>query len=522
MLLKYFALDDRDADARQYVYCEIPCRYVFKKEKGLNVFRWEKRKAHFHVIGRMYSISPTQTELFQLRLLLLTVKGVKSFENLRTVNDKIYNTFVATCVALGLIDDDDEYVRAMNEAEMWMMPRQLRRMFIRILIHCQPLHPKNLWEEFKDAMSQDFARHMERPQAHRKAYIQVNTMLLSEGLCLDKFPGMQQITEIETMNDNMLPRDRTERGELQYRSLNTQQKGIVDIVLNAVTRDNEHNNHNCFYIDGSGGSGKTFIYTTLYHILKIRAKKISTMAFTGIAATLLANGRTVHKTFGMPVPLFSDSTSNIKNQTKEGEFLKNVDIFIWDEAPMAPKYARELVDQTLRDVMDNNLPFEGKIIVLGGDFRQLLPVKNRATRGEMVDLSIRFSPLCRHFKKFPLSQNIRTFPEEANFAKFLLDVGDGVLNDDDNNFIIPNRCLAIADSDIVDDIYGNLIREKRYEELANSAILSARNLDVEEIINRLWNYSTKHLKEYIQVLIVLKIVIIEILMKAFCPSTSIR
>ena len=115
-----------------------------------------------------------------------------------------------------------------------------------------------------------------------------------------------------------------------------------------------------------------------------------------------------------------------------------------------------------------------------------------------------------------------TLPEEANLAKCLLDVGDGVLNDDDNNFIIPHSCLAIADSDIVDNIYGNLIREKRYEELANSAVLSARNLDVEEIINRLWNYSTKHLKKYIQVLIVLKIEIIETLMKAFHPSTSIH
>ena len=117
---------------------------------------------------------------------------------------------------------------------------------------------------------------------------------------------------------------------------------------------------------------------------------------------------------------------------------------------------------------------------------------------------------------------MRTLPEEANFTKFLLDVGDGVLNDDDNNFIVPHSCLAIADSDIVDDIYGNLIREKRYEELADPAILSARNLDVEEIINGWWNYSTKHLKEYIQVLIVLKMVIIETLMKAFYPSTSIH
>ena len=77
MLLEYFSLDDRDADARQYVYGEISCHYLFKKEKGLNVFRWEKHKAHFNVIGQMYSISPTQTKLFHLRLLLLTVKGAK-------------------------------------------------------------------------------------------------------------------------------------------------------------------------------------------------------------------------------------------------------------------------------------------------------------------------------------------------------------------------------------------------------------------------------------------------------------
>ena len=65
------------------------------------------------------------------------------------------------------------------------------------------------------------------------------------------------------------------------------------------------------------------------------------MAFTGIVGTLLPNGRTVHKTFGMPVPLLAASTSNIKNQTKKGTKHR------WDEAPMAPKYAMELVDRTL-------------------------------------------------------------------------------------------------------------------------------------------------------------------------------
>ena len=54
------------------------------------------------------------------------------------------------------------------------------------------------------------------------------------------------------------------------------------------------------------------------------------MAFRGIVAILLPHGKTVHKTFSMPVPLFYDSVSNIKNQSKDAEYLKNVDIFIWD------------------------------------------------------------------------------------------------------------------------------------------------------------------------------------------------
>ena len=60
---------------------------------------------------------------------------------------------------------------------------------------------------------------------------------------------------------------------------------------------------------------------------------------------------------------------------------------------MAPKYDMELVDRTLRDIMDNDLPFGGKIIVLGGDLKQPLPVKNQVTRGEIVDLSIKLRSL---------------------------------------------------------------------------------------------------------------------------------
>jgi len=71
--------------------------------------------------------------------------------------------------------------------------------------------------------------------------------------------------------------------------------------------------------------------------------------------------------------------------------LKETDIFIWNEAPMAPRYVLKIMDRTLRDITNNNLPFGGKIIVLGGDFRQLLPIKGHGTRSEIVNLLIKFS-----------------------------------------------------------------------------------------------------------------------------------
>ena len=122
------------------------------------MLKWGKRQQNFEVIGRMYSISPTQIELFHLRLLLLHVRGAKSFVDLRTVDGVIYPSFVATCLALGLIEDDEEWRKALQEASLWMMPKSLRQLFVRILIHCQPLHPEELWSQFKSSMAEDYGK----------------------------------------------------------------------------------------------------------------------------------------------------------------------------------------------------------------------------------------------------------------------------------------------------------------------------------------------------------------------------
>ena len=124
------------------------------------------------------------------------------------------------------------------------------------------------------------------------------------------------------------------------------------------------------------------------------------MAFTGIAPTLLPNGKTVHKVLGLLVPLLSDSSSNFSVQSKEGQFSRQTDLLIWDEAPMAPRYALEIIDKTLRDILNTDLLFGGKIVILGGAFRQLLPVLARGIRSKIVNLSIKNSFWWNNFYKF--------------------------------------------------------------------------------------------------------------------------
>ncbi|XP_058789684.1 uncharacterized protein LOC131663341 [Phymastichus coffea] len=507
MLLDYFKLNLENEIARQYYYSEIPQHFTHIKKKNGNISKWSTRKKHFNVIGRMYSISPTQLELFHLRMLLLHVKGAVSFESLRTVDNTVHPTFVAACLALGLIENDEEWKLALEDGTKWMMPQRLRHLFVRILIHCQPLNPEELWNHFKNPMSENFSRHHEESISHRLAYSHINTLLNNEGRSLADFPTMDQTVDIEFLipdqsnENNPSNVNRTDIsleqmaniGQQRYNTLNPQQKEIVDIVFEAA-----HNLHytgpRCIYMDGPGGSGKTYVYETIYYKLTSENIKICSMAFTGIAAScnaLLPNGKTVHKTFGLPVPLFQDSSSNIKAQSQEAQILRETDVFIWDEISMAPRYALEIVNKTLQNFMDNNLPFGGKIIIVGGDLKQLLPIKVRGTRSEILSLCVVYSKVWKYFTKFSLPANMRVLPNEIEFSKFLLDIGNGTLNDQNDCVNLPEHCILPPTSNIIDDTFGILMKENKFQDMCKCAILSARNVDVDDINKQITNLLNK-------------------------------
>jgi len=68
------------------------------------------------------------------------------------------------------------------------------------------------------------------------------------------------------------------------------------------------------------------------------------------------------------------------------------------------------------------------------------------------------------FKILSLTKNIRILSQEREFAQFLLDLGNGTLNDRSNNIQIPKRCIVNANLilDITKDTYENIIMHKRY------------------------------------------------------------
>jgi hypothetical protein len=48
----------------------------------------------------------------------------------------------------------------------------------------------------------------------------------------------------------------------------------------------------------------------------------------------------------------------------------------------------ETLDRSLQDIMGCELPFGGKVMMFGGDFRQVLPVVPRGSRAQITDATL--------------------------------------------------------------------------------------------------------------------------------------
>ena len=148
--------------------------------------------------------------------------------------------------------------------------------------------------------------------------------------------------------------------------------------------------------------------------------------------------------------MHEDSVCNIHKNTNVAGLLAETDLIIWDEAPMQDQFAPEVVDRTLQDVLNNEKPSGRITVVFGGDFRQILPVKIKGTREVTVSASLQKSHLWRKIKVLSLTENMHLArnPENATYAQWLLDVGDGKLTAEDGSILLSKekRCGDIVES----------------------------------------------------------------------------
>ncbi|XP_010501838.1 PREDICTED: uncharacterized protein LOC104779150 [Camelina sativa] len=208
--------------------------------------------------------------------------------------------------------------------------------------------------------------------------------------------------------------------------LTDEQRRVYEEIIHSVN----HDKGGMFFVHGFGGTGKTFMWTIIGADIRAKGNIVLNVASSGIAALLLEDGRTTHSRFG-------------------------------------------------------------------GGFRKILPVITKGGRVATVLASINSLVLWNSCKVLKLTENLRLRKASnsmdagalATFSKWLLDIGDGKINESNSGYVeieIPDDLLINTSWNpieaIVKEIYGERFATRTdLKFFSERAILSPRNDDVDNI-----------------------------------------
>lgn len=464
-LTGWFQLNSVDPDARAFLYTEIPNYYVWDKTK--RPYRWRKRvqckNNRVPTLTRMYHVFPSDMERFSLRLLLLHMRGVTSFESI-LAGCKNFRERALQC---GLLANDFEWINCMEEACATLGAFAIRSLFVYICFHCSPSNPKDLWDRYKTFMFSsvdDTEKRILLDLERRSRSINSKNSIAQLGIDFD-----------DDHEDSRIEEEVVDIDDLNFRKsqLNDDQMFALTSVINSL--DNV-NYPKLFFLYGSGGTGKTYVYNTMIMDALSRGKHVLPMAFTGIASSLLLNGSTIHSVFSIPINGEDSSILSVSPSSLEGKRLAQTSLFIFDEATMIPLWMFNYIDKLLRDVTGCTNPFGGKTVVFGGDFRQCLPVLDTNDKFVIVSSCISSSPLWDQFTRIHLRKNVRVLANETEFKEWQLSIGDGLMD----VISIPEKIVVKNLQGLVSQIFSDFSMESC--SLLCRCILAIRNTDV-DIIN---------------------------------------
>jgi hypothetical protein len=233
-----------------------------------------------------------------------------------------------------------------------------------------------------------------------KAYalVEIEKLMRQVGKSMKDYPQIEmpsadQLGEIGNilMNEEMSYDMDIQREEHQriYNNLNVDKK----IIFNAIMESVDSRQGKLIFVEGHGGTGKTYLWKAITTKIRSEGKIVLALASCGIAALLLEGGRTAHSRFHIPLNTTDESTCNIKQGSNLAALLNKTSIILWDETPMAHRNCFKALEKNLRDILrctnknSDKIPFGGMTVVLGGDFRQILPVVAKGKRENIVNAS---------------------------------------------------------------------------------------------------------------------------------------
>ena len=512
-LLAFFELCKSDTFAKTLLYSEVPAYFVWKnnrfqrRKRGKDVEAWPGVKKD-NALGRVYTIHPNNTECYHLRILLHEVRGPTSFSHLKTVNGVLHSTYQSACQALGLLEDDKHWDNTLKEGVLCDSPYKLRELFTVMLVFCQLSNPISLWEKYKNNLAEDIQRRLQKELqgsalqlmdvVHNECLLRIEDAVLGlGGQSLTQYGLPQPKRSGVILNNREYLRETSYDTEFLVQqvannegSLTDEQLSIYKQILYSV----ETGSGGLFFLDASGGTGKTFLINLL--LAKIRSNHgiALAVASSGIAATLLDGGRTAHSAFNLPLNLIHSETPlcNIAKQSNKAQVLRDCSLIVWDESTMAHKGGFEALNRTLKDIRGTNEVMGGVTVLLAGDFRQTLPVVPRGTRADAVRACVKSSYLWPLIQKRSLKKNMRVLlgcdVSAEQFSELLLEIGNGEYPVVERKITIPSDLGLVVTtlSDLIVKIYPDIenIMQKSTEWICERAILTPKN-NMAAVINKI-------------------------------------
>lgn len=399
-------------------------------------------------------MSHHNSELYALRMLLTVVSGATSFEDLATVDGELHSTFRAACFAKGLMADDAELAAAFQEiVDVTVSLPQIRMHFARMLVHSAPQDPQALFNTFVD----DLCGADEEPEAALHA-IEVHMHEMGRSLTDDDFgfilpelPASQHqrkrrrgnsthITVAESIRqrDTLLHLFTPEQHDALHQVV-----AAIDAQAHPANPD-EPQGSNIFALTASAGCGKTVFANGLAAFLRAQGRDVCCVAASALAAMLLNGGTTAHSAFHLPIPCHETSSCNLSAADRWA--IERLSLIIYDECSMVHADVGNTVERTLRDIMHDQRPFGGKVVLWMGDFKQLPPVVRYGKGHNFTLQTCQWWSLVRHLT---FTCNWRAINNPV-YTAFLEQVGNGHVD----YVTVPAGCKAVDYADLIDKVYG--------------------------------------------------------------------